>query len=559
MVGITWSSIQKALPTAGSFFGIALLGFMSLLAGCGGGGGGGSPGAGSPTLTSINVAPATASVVAGLTLHLTAAAMYSDGSQKDVTSSATWASSAIGIATVSASGGVATGVSEGTSSIGATWNGVTGKNTLTVTAAALVSLAISPNAPNIAVHKTLQFTATGTYTDGSTHDMTSTAVWTSSNPAVATISTAGLADASITGTTQIGASIPGGASASPVQLTVTSKMYAYATNFDEGTVSQYVLSSDGSLTPLSTPAVAAGTQPFSISVEPTGEYVYVSNWTSSNVSQYRIGADGTLSAVGSGTVATGSHPNAVTIDHADRFAYVANYSDNTISQFKIGMDGALSPMATRTVASGSNPASLTVDPTSHFAYVANFGTGSSTPPANPSTISQYLIGSDGSLTPMSAPTVAAGRNPDSLVVDPSGKYLYVTNQGDNQVGQYLINSDGSLSAMTSAATVVTGGAPVGIVVDPTSRYAYVANQQTSNISQYSIGMDGSLTPMSTPVAAGPGVSSVTIDPTGTYLYATNRGTNTISQYTIGTTGLLTPMATLTAPAGTHPTAIAIGY
>ncbi|WP_457825251.1 beta-propeller fold lactonase family protein, partial [Staphylococcus aureus] len=89
----------------------------------------------------------------------------------------------------------------------------------------------------------------------------------------------------------------------------------YATNFGGDSVSQFVLNpADGSLQPLPTPTIAAGHQPFSISMEPTGEYVYVSNWGSSTISQYRIGAGGQLSPIGSGTVACGQDPNAITID-----------------------------------------------------------------------------------------------------------------------------------------------------------------------------------------------------------------------------------------------------
>jgi 6-phosphogluconolactonase (cycloisomerase 2 family) len=258
-------------------------------------------------------------------------------------------------------------------------NGVTGNDTLTVGPPNLSSIIVSPNKPSVAVGKTLQFSAIGTYTDGSTQDLTKTVAWSSLDTATATISTdpssAGLATAAALGATEIRAS-SGGVSASPVPMRVTATIYAYATNFDGDSVSQYVLGSDGSLTALSAPIVPAGHQPFCISVEPTGEYVYVSNWASSSISQYRIASDGTLSAIGSGTAASGQNPNAVTIDHADRFAYVANLGESTISQYKIGLDGALIPMAAPKVASGNSPAALVVDPTNHFAYVANFGANS---------------------------------------------------------------------------------------------------------------------------------------------------------------------------------------
>jgi len=65
-------------------------------------------------------------------------------------------------------------------------------------------------------------------------------------------------------------------------------------------------------------------------------------------------------------------------------AYVANYGDNTISQYTIDAFGALTPIGT--IAAGANPTSVTVDPTGKFVYVANSGGY---------TISQYTIGTGG--------------------------------------------------------------------------------------------------------------------------------------------------------------------
>jgi 6-phosphogluconolactonase (cycloisomerase 2 family) len=517
------------------------------------------------TLSSITVTPASASVVAGLTLQFTATGVYSDSSQKDLSSTVSWKSSDTSKAIISAAG-LVTGVAAGASTITATYTNATtgsmsGQDALTVAPPNLLSVVISPNAPTIPVGGTLKFSAIGTYTDGTTTPLTTGVTWASSNTAAATIDpTSGLASAAaVTGTTNISASVTTGLAINTVPLTVSATVFAYATNFDADTISQYVLNSDGSLTPLSSPTVATDRNPFSISVEPAGMYVYVANYGASTISQFRIGADGTLSAISASTVKSGSSPNGVTIDHANRFAYVANLGDSTVSQYKIGLDGQLAPMTVPTVPSGNSPATVIVDPTDHFAYVGNFGANAPVPPAGPGTISQYSIGSDGSLTPMSTATVVSGSGPNSLTINPSSRYLYSANVGDNNVGQYIINSDGSLTAMTPS-TVPSGARPFGITIDPTGSYVYVANANDGTISQYTVGTGGALTPMSTSfVTAGTGVSAVSIDPSGRYLYAANRGTATISQFKIGTGGALTPMTSPTAASGTHPSAIATGY
>ena len=62
---------------------------------------------------------------------------------------------------------------------------VTGSTTLTVQAPTLNSIAVTPVNPSIQTGATQQFTATGTYSDGSTQNLTTFVTWTTSNSMVA--------------------------------------------------------------------------------------------------------------------------------------------------------------------------------------------------------------------------------------------------------------------------------------------------------------------------------------------------------------------------------------
>ncbi|MGV3620594.1 MAG: beta strand repeat-containing protein, partial [Archangium sp.] len=164
----------------------------------------------SAVLTSIAVTPATRSIAKGLTQQYVATGTYSDATSSIITSSVTWSSGTPATATISnasGSNGLATALAEGTSVITATSGGVTGTANLTVTAASLLSIAVTPVNPSIAAGRTQQFTATGTYSDTSTQNITSTVTWTSSATARATISNAagsqGLATAATVGSTTI--------------------------------------------------------------------------------------------------------------------------------------------------------------------------------------------------------------------------------------------------------------------------------------------------------------------------------------------------------------------
>ena len=161
-----------------------------------------------PTLLSIAVTPTTPSIAFGTTQQFIAIGTYSDGSTQNLTTTAAWSSDAVSVATINSSG-VANGLGSGTANISATSGSVAGSTLLTVTQAALVSISISPPLPSIAAGTTQQFAATGTFTDGSTQDLTQSAYWSSSAASVATISDAsgsqGLATTLSTGTTTISA------------------------------------------------------------------------------------------------------------------------------------------------------------------------------------------------------------------------------------------------------------------------------------------------------------------------------------------------------------------
>src|SRR5215813_3220185 len=186
---------------------VSLLVVSSFVA-CGGGSSsvGNNPPPPTPTLQSIQVASPSQSVDPGQAAQFTATGHYSDGSTQNLTSAATWRSSSSSIATVSSPGGLATGVAPGNVTISATMSGIAGSSLLTVTNP-LQSITVLPANSSVAQTTKPQFTATGTYFDKTSADITINVTWNSSNPSVATISngqgTQGLATAMAAGQTTI--------------------------------------------------------------------------------------------------------------------------------------------------------------------------------------------------------------------------------------------------------------------------------------------------------------------------------------------------------------------
>ncbi len=169
-------------------------------------------------VSSIAVSPASASIILGTSQQFTAMGVLSTGgSTQDLTSWAAWTSTSPAVASVSStagSKGLAISASAGTTFISATYAGVVSNAAiLTVTAAVINSIAVTPVSASVAVGGTQQFVAMGTYSDGTQKDISAAATWTSNAPAVATISNAagsnGLATAKAAGTTSISASFSG--------------------------------------------------------------------------------------------------------------------------------------------------------------------------------------------------------------------------------------------------------------------------------------------------------------------------------------------------------------
>ena len=162
------------------------------------------------TLTSIQVTPSSSSLPSGRTQHYQATGTFSDGTARDITSDVTWSSSSVSVASVSnaaATKGLVTAVSPGTADIVAHKSSVAGSTSVTVTAAVLSSIVLTPSNPTVPELFTVAIRATGNYSDGSSADVTDAVTWSSSEASVASVSNAagskGLVTALASGTSEI--------------------------------------------------------------------------------------------------------------------------------------------------------------------------------------------------------------------------------------------------------------------------------------------------------------------------------------------------------------------
>ncbi len=183
---------------------------LLLVVGCGGGGGasGGSGGVGGVEpigLVSIQVTGVGLDKIAvGTTTSFVATGVYTDGSTKDLTTAVAWSSSETGVASVSnesGTKGLAEGRTSGETFIFASFFNLFGKATLTVSDATPTALSVTPTNPSIAVGTQVAATATATFSDMTTQDVSSGVEWTSTDNGIASVTTGivkGLAKGSVT-------------------------------------------------------------------------------------------------------------------------------------------------------------------------------------------------------------------------------------------------------------------------------------------------------------------------------------------------------------------------
>jgi 6-phosphogluconolactonase (cycloisomerase 2 family) len=217
-----------------------------------------------------------------------------------------------------------------------------------------------------------------------------------------------------------------------------------------------------------------------------------------------------------------SIPSFLTVDPTGEFLYVTASltNDAAVLMFTINQTtGLLTPTSPATVLNFGIPFQVVVAPNGKFVYVVNNLSGGEYTDG----VAEYTLNSTtGVLTPnTTAPGtlayVAAGNAPTAIAVDPTSRFAYVVNRLDNTVSMYTIDpSTGNLTLNASAAnpsgTIATGTEPFRIDFGPTGKFVYVTNEGGSSASIYTVNADGTLANAGTTGAADGGLSTAFATP-----------------------------------------------
>src|SRR5208283_4463629 len=491
----------------GSALGVVSLLCILLLAGC----------TTAPVLHYLTIAPSTASISVGQQQSFSLTGYYSNGTSQDLTANSgiTWKSSNSNIATVTS--GVATGVASGTAQITASYQGLTSNAaTLTVGQAqvTIVSVTVAPLTAPIGVNQTQSFTATATYSDQSTKDVTTASGinWASSNSGVATVTASGgVATGVAPGTTNITATL-GGVTSAPAVLSVSGiKSIA--------------------VTPAFATIPVAGTQAFqamAIIINPDGslsgpqDITKLANWSSSNSTAATI--DSTQDATNGTATGVGNGLTQITASYEGTTSNIAYLTVGTSAPTVVKL--TVAPL-TATIAAGQTIQFAATEVMSNGTMVA--------PPANPVTWSisctPATAGTIGATTGLAvAQASGAGASctvtaTDSVVNNPTGtatlsitaavaRFAYIVNDTGGTISAYAANAAGG--ALTFLAKYPTQAGPQQAIVHPSGKYLYVIDG-ASDVDLYDINpVTGTLSAIVASYRTGVGnaTDKGVIDPSG---------------------------------------------
>ena len=574
---VTWSSsdpsiasISNAPGTQGLVTGLkqGITNISAILNGIGG-----STALAVTTLTSITVSPQNSSLFVGKKLQFTATGTFSDGTTDLLTTSVTWTSSDNSLATISNSPGtqgLVTGIAAGHVQITATFGSLASSSNLTVAVPTLVSINVSPQLATIFTGQTLQFSATGTFSDGSQQDITASSIWQSSDSNIATIGTlqhgiGGLATAVAAGIVTIAV---GPANAhSPVG---TAQLTVHTPQIDSLAISEVDPSiliadklqltaighfTDGTSKDMSKQVIWSSANS-TVATISNGQATpgLITGITEGNTT---ISAAVPSSPISASTNLTVSYqpPSSVSLSPANislplgdvlQFAAIVTFADGnsldwspyvnwTSSDPPVAVSSAQGRVTSLALGSTTITASLgavlgsstlTVTPLvpgqARFVFVSNI---------SDSAISTYRVNSStGLLTPIGTTSLGAGIYPRSMATDSQHKFLYTANPNSFSISGFAIDpTSGSLSAL--AGSPFASQFPGALAVDPLGKFLYAADGTGSAIT-YSMDASGIPTHVTqTPQANGAAVG-IAIVPSGKFVYTANINANTVSFFSV---------------------------
>ena len=262
-----------------------------------------------------------------------------------------------------------------------------------------------------------------------------------------------------------------------------------------GAISVFAVDAESGKLKLLQQISSAGAAPAHLSLDKSGRYVLVANYDGGNIAVFPIQQDGQLGKRTAFIQDTGSsvnkerqatpHAHEIVASGDDHLVFVPDLGTDELMIYRFDpANGSLTPNkpAFAKVTPGSGPRHFAFAPSGKFLYLVNELT---------STVVVFsLDSSSGHLrqeqTISTLPQGFQGQNTTAEIqVDSAGKFLYVSNRGDDSIAVFAINEhDGKLSLVER---VPTGGKePRHFTLDWTGKWLFAANQNSDTINLFAV-------------------------------------------------------------------------
>jgi 6-phosphogluconolactonase len=340
----------------------------------------------------------------------------------------------------------------------------------------------------------------------------------------------------------------------------------YTSNGGEGIYHFSFDPATGALKPLKT--LAGVVNPSYLAIEPGGRFLYAVNEVDAYYGRPEGALSAFAIEAGSGDLrfvnqqpSRGAAPCHLSLDHTGRHLFVANYGGGCVAVFPIRSDGGLGSSTFHARHQGSGPnRERQQAPHAHCVLPDPFNRHLLAVDLGIDRILPYAFDAErGALVPAAAGNEARpGSGPRHLAFHPNGKWAYVIHELESRVTHYRYNGmTGALTEAQSLSCLPPGGAGENygsaIQVDPRGRFLYLSNRGQDGIAHFRIDAgDGSLAFAGSAPSGGRFPRHFTLDPEGRFLIAANQRSDALAVFLVDEgTGALEPIgagASVPAPA-----------
>src|SRR5262249_22860107 len=250
--------------------------------------------------------------------------------------------------------------------------------------------------------------------------------------------------------------------------------FAYVANRDSGSVAAFTINKSTGALSATSPAFSVGTKPVALAIDTSGRFLFVANNGANNLRVFSINqSTGLLTSPATSTFASaGPQPTSLLVEPTGTTLYSANVGGTfrltalTINQVAGALGGT-----------GPSPSIAISGYTAIGADVrGDFMFGGHT--SNTAVVTFPVNISLANLATPPGSSAAAGRQPVSVAVDPLGRFVYTANNIDPSVSVFSVNR---VSNTLTPGTALNFGltvpprSPRAVVVDPSGRVVYVAD------------------------------------------------------------------------------------